>query len=163
MVTIILYRLEYLSISLMALLTLLTLFKFHFELSLRGQIECSMSMVMGLKASPSRFLTSSLLQSQFSTWLSQTLTILLLYLVFWFTLQQSSNRFSKSKNCQKFRPNLRPRLDKSTTPIQSFDYPKRQIRPKYSVEYGFKIQQLDPIKSSLVWALNRLSSTCGQG
>ena len=79
MVTIILYRLEYLSISLMALFTiltlftLLTLFRFHFGLSLRGQIECSVSMVMGLMASPSRFLpfscflTSSLLQSQFST------------------------------------------------------------------------------------------------
>ena len=72
--TITLYRLEYLSISLMALLTL---FSFHFGLSLGGQIECSV--VMGLMASPScflpfsRFLTSSLLQSQFSTWLSQTL------------------------------------------------------------------------------------------
>ena len=103
MVTNILYRLEYLSISLMALFTLLTLFRFHFGLSLRGQIECSVSMVMGLMASPSRFLpfscflTSSLLQSQFSTQLSQTLTVLLLYLVFWFTLQQSSNRLSKSK------------------------------------------------------------------
>ena len=56
MVTIILYRLEYLSISLMALFSLLTLFRFHFGLSLRGQIECSVSMVMGLMASPSRFL-----------------------------------------------------------------------------------------------------------
>ena len=49
MVTNILYRLEYLSISLMALITLLTLFSFHFELSLRGQIECSVSVVIGLK------------------------------------------------------------------------------------------------------------------
>ena len=102
MVTITLYWSEYLSISLMALLTL---FSFHFELSLRGQIECSV--VMGHMASPSgflpfsRFLTSSLLPSQFSTWLSQTLTVSLLYLVFWFTLQQSLNRFSKSKNYVK--------------------------------------------------------------
>nr|POE60473.1 hypothetical protein CFP56_49151 [Quercus suber] len=83
MVTITLYRSEYLSISLMALFTL---FNFHFGLSLRGQIECSMSVVMGLMDSPShfvpfsRFLTSSLLQSQFSTWLSQTLIVSLLYL-----------------------------------------------------------------------------------
>ena len=45
----------------------------------------------------SLFLTSSLLQSQFFTWLSQALTISLLYLVFWFALQHSLNRFSKSK------------------------------------------------------------------
>ena len=132
--TITLYRSEYLFISLMALLTL---FSFYFGLSLRGQIECSV--VMGLMASPSRllpfscFLTFSLLQSQFSTWLSQTLTVSLLYLVFWFTLQQSLNRFSKSKNCQKFWPNLRPRPDKPTTPTWSFDYPKRRIQPEYSV------------------------------
>ena len=56
MVTIILYRLEYLSISLMALFALLTLFSFHFGLSFKGQIECSVSVVMGLMASPSRFL-----------------------------------------------------------------------------------------------------------
>nr|POF05105.1 hypothetical protein CFP56_05714 [Quercus suber] len=86
MVTITLYRSEYLSISLMALFTLFTLFNFHFGLNLRGQIECSVPVVMGLMDSPSHFLpfscflTSSLLQSQFFTWLSQTLIVLLLYL-----------------------------------------------------------------------------------
>ena len=35
----------------MALFTLLTLFSFHFGLSFRGQIECSVSVVMGLMAS----------------------------------------------------------------------------------------------------------------
>ena len=50
---------KYLSISLMALFTLLTLFSFHFGLSLRGQIECSVSVVMGFMASPSHFLPFS--------------------------------------------------------------------------------------------------------
>ena len=121
-----LYRSKYLSISLMALFTFLTLFSFHFRLSLRGQIECSV--VMGLVASPSRFLpfsrflTSSLLQSQFSTWLSQTLTVSLLYLVFWFTLLQSSNRFSKSKNYVK-----------NSDPIWSPDLINWQLRPGHPI------------------------------
>ena len=121
-----LYRSKYLSISLMALFTLLTLFSFHFRLSLRGQIECSV--VMGLVASPSRFLpfsrflTPSILQSQFSTWLSQTLTVSLLYLVFWFTLLQSSNRFSKSKNYVK-----------NSDPIWSPDLINWQLRPGHPI------------------------------
>ena len=121
-----LYRSKYLSISLMALFTLLTLFSFHFRLSLKGQIEWSV--VMGLMASPSRFLpfsrflTSSLLQSQFSTWLSQTLTVSLLYLVFWFTLLQSSNRFSKSKNYVK-----------NSDPIWSLDMINWQLRPSHPI------------------------------
>ena len=43
------------------------------------------------------------------------------------------------KLCQKFRPNLKPRSDKLTTPTWSSDYPKHRTRPEYSIEYRFKI------------------------
>ena len=116
-----LYRSKYLSISLMALFTLLTLFSFHFRLSLKGQIECSV--VMGLMASPSRFLpfftlphlfTSSILILYLALSNSHSLTSLIGILVHSSTILKPILQIQKL--CQKFRPNLKPRYDKLTTP-----------------------------------------------
>ena len=98
----------------------------------------------------SRFLTFSLFQSQFSTWVSQTLTVLLLYLVFWFTLLQSSNRFSKSKNYVK-----------NSDPIWSLDMINWQLRPSHPITQNIEPDPnirsntgskfSNPIQPSWVW------------